>query len=279
MLKNCQLSIVRRPFGGFTLIEALIATGILGMGLILIATVFPVGIKLTAISAERSIGTIAANEGTAKVQLWGLPRDVTTWAVTNPATLPHTECVDFLTLVNQNYAAVAGWTVKDITWDEFLYPSAEMAESQRYHWSALCRAVSANEVQVTVFATRKVDEAASYYTSTVGSYESWPQPVKVSVTFDAASGKEKELQVKAGVWGANTYSFFGGNSTIVDDKTGRIYRVQEYKDGNSDGSKDTLVLMENWQPAADGVIWVVPPAVGSTRNPVVGVVQTTIALP
>lgn len=264
-----------RLTAGFTLIEALIATGVLGMGLILIAVVFPVGIKLTAMATERSIGTIAANEALAKVQLWGVPDDAATWPVTDAATFPHTECVNFLTLVNQKFTGVPGWTAKDVAWDEFLYPSAQTAEPQRYHWSALCRAISPTQVQITAFATRKVDEAAQYYTPAAGVYASWPQPVRVGV--QAIAGRPKELKVQAGVWGPETFAFFDGNATIVDDKTGRIYRVSDYK--ASGGVRDTLVLTEQWQGGASDVVWVVPPAVGSTRNPVVRVMQTTMVLP
>lgn len=280
-----------RLAAGFTLIEALIAVGVLGMGLILIAMVFPVGIKLTATAVERSLGTLAANEAIAKVQLWGLPEDPTTWPVTDAATFPHTECVDFLMLVNLKYAAAAGWPKND-AWDEFLYPSAATTEPQRYHWSALCRVTSATQVQVTAFATRKVDEAARYYTPAGGQDGNWPQPVKVAVRYDPANEKHLEILPDNGNEKWDTpfdqrvvFRFFGGNATIINDQTGAVHPLMDYIDVKAPaGERDTLVLINKWtneMVAAPRIesIWVIPPAVGSTRNPVVRVVQTTIVLP
>ena len=57
---------------GFSLTEMLIATGIMAIGLVLIATVFPVGVQLTGLSAERSVAAVVADEAFAKVRLYGL---------------------------------------------------------------------------------------------------------------------------------------------------------------------------------------------------------------
>lgn len=72
MKKVCN----RQP--GFSLTEMLIATGIMTVGLVMIATIFPVGVKLTSMSAERSIAAVAADEAFAKVRLYGL-RDFADW--------------------------------------------------------------------------------------------------------------------------------------------------------------------------------------------------------
>lgn len=296
-----------RLAAGFTLIEALIAVGVLGMGLILIAMVFPVGIKLTGTAVERSIGTLAANEGLAKVQLYGL-REFQYWPLAiiaehhnDPRYAPdkwenatYDACENYIYATDYWNWGIDGlpWTNDDLRiytdWPEFLYPSANTAESRRYHWSALCRRVAPKQVQLIVFATRKVDEKLKYYSYTYdyinkkyvsGIDSDWPMPVPVSVSFDNASGKEKELKIQTGGWAGFSdapFSFFGGNATIVEDKTGRIYRVSDYK-ASGGGVRDTLVLTEDWQ--GGDRVWVVPPAVGSTRNPVVGVMQTTIVLP
>ena len=50
---------------GFSLTEVLLAAGILVIGFMLIAGTLPVGIKLTAIGTERTIGAVAADEAEA----------------------------------------------------------------------------------------------------------------------------------------------------------------------------------------------------------------------
>lgn len=70
--------------------------------------------------------------------------------------------------------------------------------------------------------------------------------------------------------------FFRSGFTIVDDSTGKIYRILEFKDDDKNGVLDTLVLSEDWQPGPNSpneAVWVVPPAVGSDRYPCVGVYQ------
>lgn len=63
---------------GFSLTEMLIATAIMTVGLVMIATIFPVGVRLTGFSAERSVAAVVADEAFAKVQLYGL-RDFADW--------------------------------------------------------------------------------------------------------------------------------------------------------------------------------------------------------
>ena len=57
---------------GFSLTEVLLATGILAMGFVLIAMIFPAGIKLTSLAAEKTLGPAIAEEAIAKMQIYGL---------------------------------------------------------------------------------------------------------------------------------------------------------------------------------------------------------------
>ena len=269
----------------------LIATGIMAVGLVMVATIFPVGVKLTTLSTERTIGAVAADEAFAKIQLYGL-RDFAFWP-TNSLT-PDTTCTDY-----QYVTAYAGPDGVLNSGDEhalegdYLYPSADVpiGQDRNYHWSALCRRTdpATKEVQVTVFVSRKIAAGAEYHAwefdlSLPGYTESlispWPKPVPVNVDYNAAQPKELVIKDGPAFNAAVSQYFFDDGYTVVDNLTGQIYRVLEVN------LPDTLVLMEDWQwdgyplmPAADETdrtIWVVPPAVGSDRYPCVGVYQRVI---
>ena len=295
---------------GFSLTEMLIATGIMAIGLVMVATIFPVGVKLTSMSTERTIGAVVADEAFAKIQLYGL-RDFQYWPsalINTPgyadradATYEYCDDFEFTNLydVGPDGALSSGdepATLINAT-GEFNYPSAVVSAGQQrnYHWSALCRRVGAKDVQVTVFVTRKVASASQYrawdYVPVTGysanSVSLWPKPIPVYVDYFSAQPKELLIKDNPAFSAEISRYFFDDGYTIVDDLTGKIYRVLEIKDINPvDSLPDTLVLMDDWEwdgdpvlPAADEVnrtIWVVPPAVGSDRYPCVGVYQKII---
>ena len=292
--------------------EVLIATGIMAIGLVMVATIFPVGVKLTSLSTERTLGAVAADEAFAKIQLYGL-RDFGTLASPNwPVTDPNVACSDYQYVTD--YAGPDGlWgtfddnymqpgpdgffgTGDDISWDsEFLYPSAAVSTGQdrNYHWSALCRRTGAKEVQVTVFVTRKIGAASQYHAwdYNVGTFtpimnSPWPKPVPVNVNFTYSttiSSQNRELVINAltdpqTIQGLQSFTlaecgyFFDDGYTIVDNLTGGIYRILEVKDTNADNLPDTLVLMEDWE--WDGYPLV--PANGYTENRTIWVVPPAV---
>jgi hypothetical protein len=68
---------------GFSLTEVLMAAGILLVGFLLIAGTFPVGVKLTALATERTIGVVASEEAMAKIHLYGIDPTVIPYDLTN----------------------------------------------------------------------------------------------------------------------------------------------------------------------------------------------------
>ena len=178
----------------------------------------------------------------------------------------------------------------DSAMNEFRYPSAVMPAGQdrNYHWSALCRQVGPKEVQMTAFVTRKIAAGVSFraWNPLIPDYgpdENWPKPVPVNVAFDNSDPlKSKELLIVdgPGKLGVNDSGyFFDDGYTIVDNYSGRIYRVLEVKDVDMNNVPDTLVLQNDWIDnglAPNETIWVVPPAAGSDRYPCVGVYQKVI---
>ena len=238
---------------GFSLTEILIAVGILAVGMTFIAGVFPAGIYLTTIATERTIAAVAADEAFAKIKIYGI----------DPNKLEETKLKDF----NDVLPATI-----NIDPCEFTYPSTNIAAEKQYCWSALCRGVDTNSpdgrlVQVTVFISRKVSPNLEYPDPGGSGTVSWPAPFKVNV-----SGGNNELQISSG-----KEAYINDGYTIVDDVTGRIYRVLErYK-----APDDTKVLLDrNWDGSSPGGtpqnVWVVPPPVGGGRYPCIAVYQKLI---
>lgn len=243
---------------GFSLTEVLIAVGILAVGMVFVAGVFPAGIYLTTIATERTIAAVAADEAFAKVRIYGVDLASGQWPV--PPTL---NCVDF--------NDVSSVTVDPLV---FEYPSVATDEPNQYCWSALCRRtdMSNNSVQVLVFVSRKTGPNLNYPNPSdpLNSTVDWPRPVKIGV-----SGGGNELTIDSGY-----ETFINDGYTIVDNVTGRIYRVLErYKPPN-----DAVILLDrnwddkDWQgnPNPPSDVWVVPPPVGGGRCPCIVVYPTLI---
>ena len=114
--------------------------------------------------------------------------------------------------------------------------------------------------------------------------------VSVEYKYDSAFPQSKRELVINGIPDASltvtvaqVEEFFDDGYTIVDDFSGRLYRILEVN-----RSTGALVLTEDWRwrgydsdplnpPASQmGLIWVVPPAVNSDRYPCVGVYQKII---
>jgi prepilin-type N-terminal cleavage/methylation domain-containing protein len=252
---------------GFSLTEVLLSVGILSVGMIFIAGVFPVAIHFTTISTERTIAAIAADEAFAKIKIYatGDPsRPINLFALSSAELRPN-GTTDF----NDIFPAA-----EDIDLHEFTYPSAGADITQKqYFWSALCRLTEDNPnppVQVTVFVCRKVSPHLEYPKPPDGSGTiDWPKPIRVEV--DGGS-ENNELEID----NSGQITFINDGYTIVDDATGRIYRVLErYRD-----NPDTILLDRDWDGSPPGgspnEVWVVPPPVGGGRYPCIAIYQKAV---
>jgi prepilin-type N-terminal cleavage/methylation domain-containing protein len=246
---------------GFSLTEVLIAVGILAVGMVFIAGVFPAGIYLTTIATERTVAAVAADEAFAKIRIYAVGDLYDTTDDVNLAGLKTNALTDF------NNPTVFPATM-GIDPNEFTYPSADTNDSKQYYWSALCRRVAPDPnhlVQITVFVSRKVSPNLEYPDPGGSGTVDWPMPVKVGVS---GTGNN-ELTIT----NSNETHFINDGYTIVDNATGRIYRVLERYKAPADS---TILLDGNWEGGSSGDVWVVPPPVTHGRYSCIAVYQKMI---
>ncbi len=241
----------RQKHSGFSLTEVLLAVGILAVGMVFIAGVFPAGIYFTTVATERSIAAVAADEAFAKIEICGVD-------------------LNKLNLSGlKNFKDVLPLMVNIVDPDGFTYPSdpgIDISQKQ-YYWSALCRRTDpfSNLVQVTVFVSRKVSPNLKYPAPGGSGISDWPVPVKVGV-----SGKKGDNELK--IANSSEISFINDGYTIVDDATGRIYRVLRRYRGETN-----KILLDRKLDAPTNRVWVVPPPVSGGRYPCMAVYQRVIS--
>jgi len=225
---------LNRKNNGFSMTEVLIAVGTLAVGMIFIAGLFPAAILLTTEAAEQTVAGVVADEAFAKIRLYGV----------NLAS----ELVDENDeLARYDWVALGPFDPCEMT----LYPSTEElgpAEKQ-YCWRALCRRVETGSrvVQVTVFVCRRAggDPELQRYLVQGGA-------------------DETVVEVPRGA------TLIGEGYMLVDERTGRLYRVVSRDDKQ-------ITLDKSWLGPDDRfAIWTIRPAEGTGRNPCIAVFQKVI---
>lgn len=251
----------------FSLTEILLAVGTLAIGMLFIAGTFLAGIYLTTVATEQTTAATVADEAFSKVRLYGLDL--------NHPQLATTSLVPFSALT-------------PIPGNELMYPSTDAPVSRKqYYWTALCRKVSQNSnlVQVTVFVSRKVGVGTKYWSRQGEAgwpnleQNAFPRPTLANAVQDPALHSRSELSIRDAVPAdsIDERTFINDGYTIVDDRTGRVYRVLERKADQP----DTVVLDRPWQggplgPPDGGWVWVPAPLVTGGRNPCITIYQKVI---
>ncbi|MFA6186313.1 MAG: prepilin-type N-terminal cleavage/methylation domain-containing protein [Phycisphaerae bacterium] len=237
---------------GFSLVEVLMAVGILTVGLILVATMFPAAIFMTTVASERTMAAIVADEAFAKIQIYDM-NGIAINKLNDPCS-----CYD--------------WgkekTVAEIADSEFAYPPVDPnGGSSQYFWSALYKKknniAEDREFQITVFVARRMNSGLDYVSS-ADDGNGGKRPVPYNITGVSGSRGSPTMTI-------------GGNLvnppiTIVDNETGKLYTV--VKRDNTGVTLDRN--LEDDISSSTGGIWVIPPPTSGGKNAGVEVYQRII---
>jgi len=231
---------------GFSLTEVLMAAGILCIGIMLVATMFPVGIYLTTVASERTMASIVADEAFAKIQLYGIKTSIDS----------NNLCL--------RYEDIVG------TFDsnESSYPSVDPTTNIRqYYWSAMCKRIdlNANDTRylVTVFVSRKTSPTLKYprFYSAASS-----RPVTVQAYVSTVTEDANKLEVKdALLEPKKSLQKLFPPAAIIDNATGQLYRVIERDEDT------TITLDRKWEGTSTSpYIWFMSPPEDEKGTEIVG---------
>ncbi len=288
----------RRLKKAFSLTEVLMAAGILAIGFMLIAMIFPVGIKLTASATEKTIGTIAAKEAEAKLKLYAGYSNTLAFArfrVDGPTGL--NELMLFEDVLRLG-SILAGRP------DEMVYPSRNYLDidvdinDASYHWSVLCvETGNLNEVETLILVTRKISKNAKFpvadsnpvstnvnygYVTNTSITQNWPMPVRVDLRCIDPGLRIWQIYSIVSPSDSAYPSATGGNyinkgDTVIDSLYNGIgiehFQVVDEDRHGIELSSDLRLGSVNGNVVT---VWVVPPAAGSSRSPLVGTLSRSI---
>jgi len=314
---------------GFSLTEVLLSMGILTVGMLFIAGVFPVGIYYTTVSTERTTAAVVADEAFAKIRLYGLYSDPNLWdptqsmvsVVPSPFFAPGIDPPIFCEDINDASPIRFVKNLQAVQY-EYYYPSAEsfytytpalgglsaISPGFTYTWSAICRRLGPQDFKVTVFVCRILGRHSVYQKRIGPNYPGagtldkngspFPVPVFINVIQPVNFSLDR-LQIDLDLT-RHPYcspvekNFINDGCYIVDDETCQIYRVIERLSDNPDTtafSEDQVIVLDRDFEGGDefnrlkndpiirvgrSKVWVIPPAMGGSRNPCVGVYQKVI---
>ena len=282
----------------FSLTEVLLAAGILAVGFMLVATTFPVGIKLTTVATERAVAAVATDEAVAKLKIYGV----------DPNKLAYDNLLPFGAggLVSSRYTVLASvltpQEIEELLVDESLYPSIETAdintEPQKYSWSALLKLKSGtvDAAQAVVFVSRKAGAGVRYpnpldplnanpfdpVTEPTGTLD-WPEPIDIQREDDLTDPTAvKEIIINTADELLAKFVTDGSVIAFLVDidpdpvnvrweiELRQVLRREPFDAADTYLRK--LVLSESVDESQLGLsFWVIPVGLGSSRNPCVTV--------
>lgn len=239
------------------------AAGILSVGIMLVATMFPAAIYLTTVASEKTFAAIVADQAFAKMRLYGIK------TVSDP---------------NQTKIFRKYWEDMNdvIDFDEYTYPSFD--GKWQYSWVPLCKKLNDDpcdlQYLVKLYVSRRTNPNQKFFSSgTLNSYSDMPIPLCVKVGYNRA--KPKQLTIPKYLNNPVVEFVCPPPATaIVDNFSGGVFRIISKDDEDVTG--ETVTLDRSWDKdiGDPNEIWLLPAAVidkkPAGRNPDIEVFQKII---
>ncbi|MEN6384710.1 MAG: prepilin-type N-terminal cleavage/methylation domain-containing protein [Phycisphaerales bacterium] len=229
---------------GFSLTEVLMAVGILSIGIMLVATMFPAAIYLTTVASEKTMASIVADEAFAKMQLFGFKLRKEDQLRTTGFYRYWEEMQDGDN-INNDF---------DVDPNEYIYPSLDGDSGKpQYSWSALCKKLNDdpldNRYLVKLYVTRKTSSNMIFFKNALfndANNSDWPVPVCVDVLYSPPNKLTMGSE-------ASGYVNPPPSTVIIDNKSGRLFRIIS-------SDKTSMTLDRNWDNDINTpkLVWVVP---------------------
>jgi prepilin-type N-terminal cleavage/methylation domain-containing protein len=245
---------------GFSLTEVLMAAGILCVGIMLVATMFPAALYLTTVASEKTMAAIVADEAFAKIQIYGI-KNV---PVNDP---------------NGPEGFYRYWDLmkNDIDTNEFTYPSTDgNGKNSQYSWAALCKKLTKdshdNRYLVKLYVCRKISPNQKFFKNALFNDANtcdWPVPVCVDNVGYIPPNKLTMGSIESGFVNPPP------STAIIDNLSGRVFRIISNEDV-------VMTLDRNWDNDINtpNAIWIVPSGVVNKKtagkNPDIDVFQKII---
>ncbi len=226
------------------------AVGILAVGIMLVATVFPAAIYLTTVAAEKTMAAVIADGAFAKMKLFGIAYDNNDISPGDPF------FVYSVRMIKKN----------KIDPNEFIYQVS--GSPAQYSWDAVCNKFNDDPCDmryiVKLFVARKTNLSLDYIAE-VGPpvvFLNWPTPISVRVESDPNLSK-RQLKIS---WSVFSQTINPPPSTVVvDADSGRLFRIVKR-------DNDILTLDRDWDSDLNppNTIWFMPCGLTAAHDKFVG---------